>query len=41
MSQRHKPTPEQKKRALVSGLVLGGIALAIYAVVVFKFFIGK
>ena len=38
MEQAHKPTPEQKKRALVSGVVLALTALAVYLVVVLKMF---
>jgi hypothetical protein len=32
---------KQKRDALVTGLVLGAMALAIYLVVVFKFFVLK
>lgn len=32
---------KQKKGAVVTGIVLGAMALAIYLVVVFKFFLGK
>jgi len=38
MEHAHKPTPEQKRRALVSGVVLGLTALAIYLVVVLRMF---
>jgi len=30
-------TPQQRKRAIVTGLVLAGLAVAIYAVVVLRF----
>ena len=32
---------KQKRDAVVTGLVLGAMALGIYLVVVFKFFVGK
>jgi hypothetical protein len=38
MSQDRKPSPEQRKRALVSGLVLAAMAFGIYGVVILKFF---
>ena len=34
----HEPTPQQKKSALVSALVLGAIVLAIYGVFMMKVF---
>ena len=34
-------TDEQRKRAILSGLLLGGVALAIYLVVILKFFVYK
>ena len=39
MEQRTVMTPEQKRRAIVSGLVLAGVALGIYLVVIMKFFV--
>lgn len=38
---RHEPTPEQKRRALISALALAGLALAIYLVMMFKVFVVK
>jgi hypothetical protein len=35
------PTPEQKRRALVSGLALAALALAVYLVMMFKVFVVK
>jgi hypothetical protein len=32
---------KQRKGAIVTGLVLAGMAIAIYVVVVFKFFLGR
>ena len=32
---------KQRKNAIVTGLVLGAMAIGIYLVVVFKFFVGK
>jgi hypothetical protein len=37
----HEPTREQKRRALVSGLALGALALAVYLVMMFKVFVVK
>lgn len=37
MAERHKPTPEQRRRALVSAVVLALTAVAIYATFVLKF----
>ena len=36
---RHEPTPEQKRRALISALALAGLALAVYLVMMFKVFV--
>jgi hypothetical protein len=41
IDQAHKPTPRQKKHALVSGVVLALTALAVYAVVILKMFASK
>ena len=41
MEQQVVMTPEQKRRAIVSGLVLAGVALGIYLVVIMKFFVYK
>ena len=38
---RHEPTPEQKRRALISALALAGLALAVYLVMMFKVFVVK
>jgi ABC-type cobalamin transport system permease subunit len=32
-------TPEQRKRAILSALLLAGVALGIYLVVIMKFFV--
>ena len=37
METRHEPTPEQRRRAVVTGVVLAVLAAAIYAVVMLKF----
>jgi len=37
MAERHKPTPEQRRRALVSAIVLAATVVAIYATFVLKF----
>jgi hypothetical protein len=37
----HEPTPEQKRRALVSGLALAALAVAVYLVMMFKVFVVK
>jgi hypothetical protein len=37
MTEGHKPTPEQRRRAIVSAVVLAAMVVAIYATVVFKF----
>jgi hypothetical protein len=36
MTELHKPTPEQRRRAWVSAVVLVATVLAIYGVFVFK-----
>jgi len=36
---RHEPTPEQKRRALISALALAGLAVAVYLVMMFKVFV--
>ena len=33
--------PEQRKRAIVSAVMLAALAIAIYAVVLFKYFIAQ
>ena len=38
MEQRHKPTPEQRRNALVSALVLAAMVVGIYAVFMLKVF---
>jgi len=38
---RHEPTPEQKRRALVSALALAALALGVYLVMMFKVFVVK
>ena len=37
MAGGHKPTPEQKRRALVSAIVLAAMVVGIYATFVLKF----
>jgi hypothetical protein len=37
MAAEHKPTPEQRRRALVSAIVLAVLAVAIYLTVVLQF----
>jgi hypothetical protein len=37
MAERHKPTPEQRRRALVSAAVLAATVLAIYVTFMLKF----
>ncbi len=37
MDARHKPTPEQKRRAVVSAVVLAVVVVAIYATTVLQF----
>lgn len=36
---RQEPTPEQKRRALISAIALAAMALAIYLVMMFKVFV--
>lgn len=38
MHEPDKPTPQQRKRALVTGAVLAAMALGIYGVFILKFF---
>ena len=37
MDQGHKPTGEQRKQALITGVVLAVLALAVYGVVILKY----
>ena len=37
MSPEHKPTSGQRKQALVTGVVLAVMALAVYGVVILKY----
>lgn len=37
MAEGHRPTPEQRRRAVVSAVVLALLAVGIYATVVLKF----
>jgi hypothetical protein len=37
MAEGHKPTPEQKRRAVISAAVLAATAVAIYLVFMLKF----
>lgn len=37
MAEGHKPTPEQKRRALASAILLAVAVVAIYATFVLKF----
>ena len=39
METRHEPTPEQRRRAAVTGAVLALLAVAVYFVVVLKFMV--
>ena len=41
MEHAHKPTPEQKRRALLSAVVLAAMAAAIYGVVVLKYVVAQ
>jgi len=41
MESGHKATVEQKRKAIVSGVVLAAVALGIYLVVILKFFASK
>jgi hypothetical protein len=38
MDQGHKPTDEQRKGAIITGVVLAVMALAVYGVVLLKYF---
>ena len=38
MSQGHKPTDNQRKQALMTGLVLAALALGVYLVVILRVF---
>ena len=38
MSEGHRPTQNQRKQALITGLVLAALALGIYLVVILKIF---
>jgi hypothetical protein len=38
---RREPTPEQKRRALISAIALAAMALGIYFVMMFKVFVTK
>ena len=37
MDQGHKPTASQRKQALITGVVLAVLALAVYGVVILKY----
>ena len=37
MADRYKPTPAQKRNALITGVVLAVMALAVYGVVILKY----
>jgi hypothetical protein len=37
MVQGHKTTPEQRKQAIITGVVLAVLALAVYGVVILKY----
>ena len=37
MAEGHKPTPEQKRRAMISAVVLAAVAVAIYLTYMIKF----
>jgi hypothetical protein len=37
LAQPHKPTPNQRKQALVTGIVLAVLAIAVYGVVILKY----
>ena len=37
MADGHKPTPSQRKSALITGIVLAVMALAVYGVVILKY----
>jgi len=38
MAEGHKPTPGQKRRAVISAVVLAALAVAIYLTYMIKFF---
>ena len=38
MDPSHKATPQQRKRALITAVVLAAMVLGIYGVFMFKFF---
>jgi hypothetical protein len=37
MAEGHKPTPEQKRRAVISAVVLAAVAVVIYLTYMIKF----
>jgi hypothetical protein len=37
MNQGHKPTAAQRRQAIITGVVLAVMALAVYGVVILKF----
>lgn len=37
MAEGHKPTPEQKRRAVISAVVLAAMVVGIYATYMLKF----
>ena len=37
MTEGRKPTPEQRRQALITGVVLAVLALAVYGVVILKY----
>ncbi len=39
MEQAHKPTPEQRRRAMVSAVALAAVVAGIYGVVLLKYFV--
>ena len=39
--ERNGPTPEQKRRALISAIALAALAVAIYLVMMFKVVVAK
>jgi hypothetical protein len=41
MNGNSMPTPEQRRRALASALVLAGLALGIYLTVMLKVFVAR
>jgi hypothetical protein len=38
MGEGHRPTDNQRKQALVTGLVLAALAVGVYLVVIFRVF---